>query len=151
MNLDWASRWIASFSVSVEEAMKYYSEECDFRDFPLEHIIHNDKPMLSRAFIPFSNSDTENGRGIHHFEATEYFGDENSGIVLWRWTATHCASLFGLPNPDQREVSTIGMSYHQYRENKIVREFVHSDQIHVLKQLGYPVDIPHYWEDVSFQ
>src|SRR3546814_2963357 len=115
------------------------------------HIFLNDKPGLARAFIPFANADPANGRGIHHFEATEYHGDEKSGVVLWRWTARHCPAFFGLPNPDLPEISAIGMSYHQYRDGKIVREFVHSDQIHVVQALGYPVDIPHYWEDPSFR
>src|SRR3546814_20363359 len=106
---------------------------------------------LARAFIPFANADPANGRGIHQFEATEYHGDEKSGVVLWRWTARHCPAFFGLPNPDLPEISAIGMSYHQYRDGKIVREFVHSDQIHVVQALGYPVDIPHYWEDPSFR
>lgn len=150
MNLEWASQWISSFSVSVDAAMEYYADDCDFRDFPLEHIFLNDKPGLARAFLPFANADPANGRGIHHFEATEFHGDATSGVVLWRWTARHCPAFFGLPNADLREISTVGMSYHQYRSGKIVREFVHSDQIHVVQALGYPVDIPHYWKDPSF-
>lgn len=145
MNLEWAARWISSFSVSLDAAMEFYADDCDFRDFPLEHIFLNDKPGLARAFIPFANAYPANGRGIHHFEATEFHGDDKSGVVLWRWTARHCPAFFGLPNPDLPEISTIGMSYHRYRDGKIIREFVHSDHIHVVQALGYPVDIPHYW------
>src|SRR3546814_10036331 len=73
--------------------MEFYADDCDFRDFPLEHNFLNDKPGLARAFIPFANADPANGRGIHHFEATEYHGDEKSGVVLWRWTARHCPAF----------------------------------------------------------
>ena len=146
MNLEWAKRWIGSFG-DVEKAMEFYAEECDFRDFPLEHFFHNDKPGLARAFAPFGNADPDNGQGIHSFEVLEFRGDERSAIILFGWTARHCDSFFGLPNPDRRELRTVGMSYHEYRDGQIVREYVHSDQIHVVQALGYPVEIPHYWEE----
>ncbi len=149
MNFEWATRWINSF-VDVDAAMEYYADDCDFRDFPLEHIFLNDKAGLSRAFIPFGNSDPDNGHGIHSFEVTEFRGDDKSAIILWRWTARESDSFFGLPNPGRGEISTVGMSYHEYRDGKIVREYVHSDQIHVVQALGYPVSIPHYWEEPDF-
>lgn len=149
MNLEWAKRWINSFK-KVDAAMEFYADDCDFRDFPLEHFFLNDKPGLARAFIPFANSDPNNGRGIHSFEVTEFRGDEKSAIVRFSWTARDCDNFFGLPNPDRRELRTVGMSYHEYRDGKIIREYVHSDQIHVVQALGYPVNIQHYWEDPNF-
>src|SRR3546814_18846222 len=99
MNLEWASRWISSFSVGVDAAMEFYADDCDFRDFPLEHIFLNAKPGLARAFIPFAHADPANGRGIHHFAATAYNGDYTSGVVRLRWNARHGPAFFGLPQP----------------------------------------------------
>src|SRR3546814_3197995 len=59
MNLEWASRWISSFSVGVDAAMEFYADDCDFRHFPLEHFFLNDNPVLTRAFIPFANRSEE--------------------------------------------------------------------------------------------
>ncbi|MGX7927881.1 ester cyclase [Tsuneonella sp. HG094] len=150
MNLKHVTRWINSFSRSADEAVDYYADEFEFADYPLEQFIRNDKAALRRAFLPFANRDPSSGFGIHQFSVDEYIGNENAGLVLFSWKATHCGAFFGLPVKDEREIATNGMTYHIYRDGKIAREIVHSDQIHVVQQLGYPVDIPHFWEDPNF-
>ncbi|MCB2050144.1 MAG: nuclear transport factor 2 family protein [Novosphingobium sp.] len=146
MNFEHVSKLMAAFSRDVDEAMGYYHEDCDFADHPLEQYIARDKAMLRRAFVPFANKDPNNGMGVHTFEALEYLGDENAGLLQWRWTADNCGSIFGLPNPEAKRVSTNGMSYYQFCDGKIIREVVHSNQVKILKQLGYPVEIIHFWE-----
>lgn len=150
MNLEHVTKWIKSFSRSADEAISFYADEFDFADYPLEQFIKNDKERLRRAFIPFANQDPATGFGIHEFDVDEYIGDENAGLVRFSWKARECASFFGLPVPAGKELITNGTTYHIYRDGKIAREIVHSDQIHVLQQLGYPVDIPHFWEDPNF-
>lgn len=146
MNKEFATRWIQSFSKSPEEGVSFYADEFDFADAPLEQRIVDDKAALSRVFAPYANSDPANGVGIHRFEVLEYIGDEHSGLIQWRWRATHAASLFGLPTGG-KPVETTGMTFHVYRGGKIVREVTHSDQIHPVQQIGYPVEILHYWEE----
>jgi steroid delta-isomerase-like uncharacterized protein len=150
MNFEHATRWIKSFSRSADEAVSYYADEFDFADYPLEQFIKNDKARLRRAFLPFANTDPTNGMGLHEFDVDEYIGDANAGLIRFSWKARHCSAFFGLPVEGEREIVTNGMTYHIYRDGKIAREIVHSDQIHVVQQLGYPVDIVHFWDDPAF-
>lgn len=150
MNFDHVQNWIKSFSRSADEAVSFYADEFDFADYPLEQFIRNDKEKLKRAFLPFANKDPHNGQGIHEFEVEEYIGNENAGLIRFSWKASRCAAFFGLPVPAGKDLVTNGMTYHIYRKGKIAREIVHSDQIHIVQQLGYPVHIPHFWEDPAF-
>lgn len=151
MNLEHATRWITSFGRSADEAISFYADEFDFADYPLEQFIKNDKKRLRRAFLPFANKDPLNGMGIHTFSVDEYIGDENAALIRFSWKASHCSAFFGLPVEGDREIVTNGMTYHIYRDGKIAREIVHSDQIHVVQQLGYPVNIVHFWDDENFE
>ena len=146
MNLDFARAWLRALSESAEAAAAFYLDEFDFADVPLEQFIRNDKAMLKRAFAPFANKDRSNGVGIHTFEAVEYIGDDRMGLVVWKWQVTHAGSFFGLPTGG-KPVSTTGTSFHVYREGRIAREIIQSDQIHPMQTLGYPVQVPHYWEE----
>ena len=150
MNLQHVTNWIKSFSRSPDEAVSFYADEFDFADYPLEQFIKNDKIRLKRAFIPFANKDPDNGFGIHEFDVDEYIGNEHAGLIRFSWKARNCSSFFGLPVPAGTELTTNGMTYHIYRDGKIAREIIHSDQIHIVKQLGYSVDIPHFWDDPNF-
>lgn len=150
MNLEHVTNWIKSFSRSPDEAVSFYADEFDFADYPLEQFIKNDKEQLRRAFIPFANRDPATGFGIHEFDVDEYVGDENAGLIRFSWKARDCSSFFGLPVPAGKQLVTNGMTYHIYKGGKIAREIIHSDQIHVLQQLGHPVDMPHFWEDETF-
>lgn len=138
MNIHFAAAWLRSISTSAEDALAFYADEFEFSDAPQERFIRRDRAALARALRPLSNKDPSNGKGIHHFEATEYIGDQHSGLVLWKWNATHAAMIFGLQTHGAA-VHTTGMSFHVYQNGKIAREIVYSDQIHVAQQLGYPV------------
>lgn len=141
MNIHFAAAWLRSLSTSPEDALSFYAEEFEFADPPQERLIRRDKAALGRAFQALSNKDPSNGKGIHRLEAMEYIGDQNSGLVLWKWSANHAAVFFGLVT-DGHAVQTTGMSFHVYQNGKIAREIVYSDQIHVAQQLGYPVNFP---------
>lgn len=142
MNIHFAAAWLRAFASSTEDALTFYADEFDFADPPQDRFIRNDRLALARAFRPLSNKDSGNGLGIHRLEAHEYIGDQHSGLVLWKWTATHASTIFGL-SAGGRAVHTTGMSFHIYRNGKIVREIVYSDQIHVMQQLGYrPAQLP---------
>lgn len=142
MNIHFAAAWLRSFLSSPEDALTFYSEEFEYSDPPQERFIRKDKAALARAFRALSNKDPSNGLGIHSLEAVEYLGDQNSGLVLWKWSAKHADAFFGLP-ANGTPVQATGMSFHIYRNGKITREIVYSDQIHVAQQLGYPVQILH--------
>lgn len=140
MNIHFAAAWMRSFSSSPEDALTFYADDFDFADPPLERFIRQDKAALARVFRPLANSDPDNGLGIHQLEVLEYIGDQNSGLILWRWSATHIATFFGIATRGA-PVQTTGMSFHVYRDGKITREIVYSDQIHVAQQLGLPIRI----------
>lgn len=138
MNIHFAAAWMRAFSSGPDDVLTFYADDFEFSDPPQEYFIRQDKLALARAVRPLSNKDPDNGLGIHRLEVVEYIGDQHSGLVLWRWSATHTSFFFGLAthgNP----VQTTGMSFHIYRNGKIRREIVYSDQIHVAQQLGMPV------------
>lgn len=138
LNIHFAAAWLRSLSTSVEDALSFYADEFDFSDAPQERFIRRDKAALARVLGPLSNKDPANGAGIHRLDAVEYLGDQNSGLVLWRWNARHASVFFGLQTHGA-PVETTGMSFHVYQNGKILREIVYSDQIHVAQQLGIPV------------
>lgn len=145
MNKEWATSWIKSFGAGPDEAMPFYADDCHFEDVPFDQDLRNDPKALYRLFGPYANKDASNGVGIHHFEVDDYIGDENSGFTVWRWEATDCANFFGLEIPPGQKIHTRGISGHIFRDGKIIREWTHSDQFSLLKQLGYPIQTPHYW------
>lgn len=140
MNIHFAAAWLRSLLTSADDALTFYADDFSYEDAPRERFIRTDRAALARAFRALSNKDPGNGRGIHQLEAVDYIGDQNSGLVLWKWSATHTTSFFGLPTQGVPMQAT-GMSFHLYQHGKIAREIVHSDQIHVVQQLGYPVQI----------
>lgn len=131
---------VLPLSTSTEDALSFYAEDFDLSDVPQERFIRGDRAALARAFRHLSNKDAANGAGIHRLEAVEYIGDQNSGLVRWKWSARHAAIFFGLATHGS-PVETTGMSFHVYQNGKIAREIVYSDQIHVAQQLGFPVHI----------
>lgn len=135
MNIHFAAAWLRAFSSAPEDVLSFYADEFDFADPPQERFIRNDKQALARAIRALSNKDPRNGLGIHRFEAVEYIGDQNSGLVLWKWFVKHANNVFGMPAKGV-EVQASGMSFHVYQDGKIQREIVYSDQIHVAQTLG---------------
>ena len=135
MNIHFAAAWLRAFSSAPEDVLTFYADEFDFADPPQERFIRNDKPALARAIRALSNKDPRNGLGIHRFEAVEYIGDQNSGLVLWKWMVKHANTVFGMPARGS-EVQATGMSFHIYQDGKIQREIVYSDQVHVAQTLG---------------
>ena len=146
MNAVHAQRWLDAFAAGPEAAVAFYADDFVFDDVPLEQAIRGDKAALGRAFAPFANRDPGNGVGLHRFTVLEYIGDARSGVVHWQWIATDAAAFFGLPTGERTTIETTGMSFHQYRDGLISRELVYWDQIHPIQRLGYPVQVPHYWE-----
>ena len=145
MNKEWAQSWIKSFGSSPEEGVSFYADEFVFEDVPLDQYIENDLDELYRCFVPYANKDASNGIGIHQFDVVDYVGDENSGFILWEWSATDCAAFIGLPTGG-KPLHTRGITGHIYKNGKVVREWTHSDQTAILRQLGYPVSTPHYYK-----
>lgn len=135
MNIHFAAAWLRAFSSRPEDVLTFYADDFDFADPPQERFIRSDKQALARAIRALSNKDPRNGLGIHRFEAVEYIGDQNSGLVLWKWVVKHAATVFGMPAKGM-EVHATGMSFHVYQDGKILREIVYSDQVHVAQTLG---------------
>lgn len=138
MNIHFANAWLRSFQTGPDAVLTFYADEFDFADPPQERFICNDREALARAFRPLANKDPSNGLGIHRFKAVEYIGDQHAGLVLWTWSASSARRIFGL-DAHGAAIRTTGLSYHVYRDGKIAREIVYSDQIHVAQQLGIPV------------
>jgi steroid delta-isomerase-like uncharacterized protein len=138
LNIHFAAAWLRALTTSVDDALSFYAEDIEFTDAPQEIVIRRDKEALARNLRRLCNQDPANGVGIHKLEPLEYIGDQNSGLVLWRWSARHARVFFGLLT-NGSAVETTGMSFHVYQNGKIRREIVYSDQIHVAQRLGWPI------------
>lgn len=138
MNIQFAAAWLRALSSSADDVLTFYADDFDFSDPPQDRFIRHDKLALRRAIRPLSNKDPSNGLGVHRLEALEYLGDQNAGLVVWRWQVQHADTVYGL-HAAGKALETTGMSYHVYHYGKILREIVYSDQIHIAKALGFPV------------
>lgn len=118
----------------------FYADAFDFADPPQGHFIRGDKTALGEVFRPIANKNPNNGQGLHTLEATEYLGDQNAGLILWRWRVRGARTFLGLA-VGERDVQATGMSYHVYQHGKIVREIVYSDQLCVARQIGLPLSV----------
>ncbi|MGH7964078.1 MAG: ester cyclase [Candidatus Binatia bacterium] len=136
MNFDWAHRWIKSFAESPEKGASFYADEFLFEDIPFGARI-TDKAELKEAFGMFANTDPSNPIGIHVFEVERYTGSSDNGVVNWVWHARHLREFAGLTLSGE-EMVIHGMSSHEYKNGKIVRECTFSDIIAVMmRQLGH--------------
>jgi steroid delta-isomerase-like uncharacterized protein len=138
VNIQFAAAWLRAFTSSPNDVVTFYDDEFDFADPPQNRFIRNDLKQLKRVIRPLSNKNPDNGLGVHRLEAIEYLGDQNAGLVHWRWSIEHADRVYGI-DAGRRPVQTTGMSYHIYRHGKILREIVYSDQIRVACSLGLPV------------
>lgn len=138
MNIQFAAAWLRAFTCSPDDVATFYDDAFDFADPPQDRFICGDLQLLKRVIRPLSNKNPDNGLGVHRLEAIEYLGDQNAGLVHWRWTVEYADRVFGI-DAGRRPVQTTGMSYHIYQHGKIRREIVYSDQIRVARTLGLPV------------
>jgi predicted ester cyclase len=56
-------------------------------------------------------------------------------VVRWAWTGTHTGTFRGIA-PTGRRVTTTGIVLYQLRDGKVVRNWLESDRLGVLQQLG---------------
>lgn len=138
MNYRFAVQWLRSFRESPEAVWQLYADDFLFEDEILDAAF-TDKPTFGRMMGPYSNTDPTNGIGIHNFQIKDYVGDETCGVILWTWTAIHCAEFLGIPT-NGRTLSTDGHSWQMYDESgKIKRESAYWDAVPIARQLGVPV------------
>ena len=139
MNLEFAKGWANALSTDVDELVSLYADEHvveigTYADSVGEAIIAPDD--LRRELARFSNTDPDNGQGIHVFEATNYEGHERHGIIQWTWSGESLDTFRGIPAGD-RKLTTVGQTFQQYdNDGKIVRETTYWADLHALKTLG---------------
>jgi steroid delta-isomerase-like uncharacterized protein len=126
--LDRAQAWADAINNDPERAVAAFSDE------------------FHGVLAPFANKDTANGTGIHKFEATEWIGDDRTGVILWNWSAEHIATYRGVP-VDGGSIETYGQTWQQYGDDgRIVRESTFWNDVPAFKALGLPVQTVHYWD-----
>lgn len=145
MNYGFAVNWLRAFRSGVEPTLALYADEPEF--FFEDEILDayfRDKAEFGRMMGPYSNTDPNNGIGIHNFQIKEYVGDETCGTIYWTWTALYCSSFLDMPT-NGATLHTDGHSWQVYnKQGKIARESAWWDAVPIARQLGVPVgrDIP---------
>jgi steroid delta-isomerase-like uncharacterized protein len=147
--LDRAQAWADAINNDPERAVAAFSDEFTFENRRIDDVVNDtvtDKSTLHGVLAPFANKDTANGTGIHKFEATEWIGDDRTGVILWNWSAEHIATYRGVP-VDGGSIETYGQTWQQYGDDgRIVRESTFWNDVPAFKALGLPVQTVHYWD-----
>jgi steroid delta-isomerase-like uncharacterized protein len=139
MNLEFANTWARALSTDVDELVSLYADEFvvelgTYADSVGEALISPE--ALKRELARFSNTDPDNGDGIHVFEATTYEGHERHGIIQWSWSGEHLKTFRGVP-AENRKLTTVGQTFQQYdAQGKITRETTYWADLKALKALG---------------
>jgi predicted ester cyclase len=69
------------------------------------------------------------------FRIEDLLAEGDRVMVRWAWTGTHSGTFRGIA-PTGRRVSTTGIVLYQLRDGKVVRNWLESDRLGVLQQLG---------------
>jgi steroid delta-isomerase-like uncharacterized protein len=137
MNQRFAVQWLKAFRKSPELVSEMYADDFLFEDLMLGQSI-TDKGELARAFAPYSNTDPNNGVGIHLFRIDEVVGNSERAIIRWTWEAHGAAQFLGVPT-NGKVVGTSGLTQHVYENGRIKRESTYWDATAALASLGQPV------------
>ena len=139
MNREFADTWARALSTDVDAFVSLYADRFvvelgSYADSVTDALI--DADALRRVLGRYSNTDPDNGLGIHTFEATTYEGHERHGIIQWRWTGEELETFRGVPAAGHR-LSTVGQTFQQYdTDGKITRETTYWADMKALKALG---------------
>jgi steroid delta-isomerase-like uncharacterized protein len=145
MNIEHARRWADALGNDVEALGELYA---DF--FTLDHTMVDDhmkdtitdREMLKAALGGLSSG--ENGK--YTFEATEWLGTTEYGLIHWKVTIEGARTFRGIPT-EGKTLTGIGSTFHEFDENgKIRLESTFWEDNRIFVQLGLPIVRPHYWE-----
>ncbi len=70
-----------------------------------------------------------------HYEVEDLLGDGDRVTARWRWKGTHRGTFNGYP-ASGRSVTNEGMAIFQLRDGKIVRNWLQTDRLGFLQELG---------------
>ena len=133
----------------ARDSIAAYSDEFTVENRRVADVVHDtltDKPTLHGVVAPYANKDSTNGTGIHTFEATEWIGNDRTGVILWNWSAEDIATYRGVPTGGQA-MKTHGQTWQQYGDDgRIVRESTFWNDVPAFQALGLPVQTVHYWD-----
>jgi steroid delta-isomerase-like uncharacterized protein len=147
--LERAQAWATALTSDPERIVAAYADEFTFENRRVADVVNDtvtDKSVLGRVLAPYANQDRGNGTGIHTFEATDWIGDDRTGVILWNWSAEDIASYRGIPTAGAA-VKTHGQTWQQYGDDgRIVRESTFWNDVPAFQALGLPVLTVHYWD-----
>jgi steroid delta-isomerase-like uncharacterized protein len=147
--LDRAQAWAAALSSDPDRLVAAYADDFTYENRRVADVVDDtitDKSVLHKVVAPYANTDRANGTGIHTFEATEWIGDDRTGVILWNWSATDIAAYRGIATGGA-DVKTFGQTWQQYGDDgRIVRESTFWNDVPAFQALGLPVLTVHYWD-----
>jgi steroid delta-isomerase-like uncharacterized protein len=131
-----AVKWLKSFRHSPEAICAMYADDFLFEDVMLDQRGITDKGDLHRLFVPYANTDPDNGVGIHNFRIRSYIGTPRRGLIRWEWSPKHAGVFLGV-DVAGKPFSTQGHTWHEYDENGLItRESSWWDAAAVFRQTG---------------
>jgi steroid delta-isomerase-like uncharacterized protein len=69
------------------------------------------------------------------FTIEDLIAEGDRVTVRWKWQGTHTGTFNGLP-PSQKQVTNEGIVIYQLRDDKIVRNWIQTDRLGVLQEIG---------------
>jgi steroid delta-isomerase-like uncharacterized protein len=70
-----------------------------------------------------------------HYTIEDLVAEENRVALRWRWRGTHEGSFRGFAASHQ-QVNDTGIAIYEFRDNKIIRAWIQTDQVGFLQQIG---------------
>jgi len=65
----------------------------------------------------------------------DMFAEEDRVVLRWSASGTHQGEFFGI-TPTNRQITANGMAIYRFADGKIVEEWMNTDMLGLLRQLG---------------
>lgn len=69
------------------------------------------------------------------FKVEDLIAEGDRVVVRWSWVATHTGPFRGIP-PTNKRVTNTGIAIYQFRDGKIIRNWLETDRLGALQQIG---------------
>lgn len=70
-----------------------------------------------------------------HFTIEDLIAEGDRVVIRWKWEATHDGPFRGIA-PTHKRLNNTGIAIYQIRDGKVVRNWLESDRLGALQQLG---------------
>ena len=101
---------------------------------PIEPLVDNEYEGGPEAFLANITS-LRAGFPDIRFTIEDLIAEDDRVVVRWTWIATHDGTFRGIA-PTHKRITNSGIAIYQFRDGKILRNWVETDRLGALQQMG---------------